>query len=63
LVILAGAMPSAVQAFFYAMQAASALGITLGLGLIVLSLFRREHQTRVDHVDLITIETGQGQQK
>jgi hypothetical protein len=38
LVIFAGAIPLAVQAFFYALQAASALGITLGLGLIVLSL-------------------------
>jgi hypothetical protein len=46
LVILAGAIPSALQAFFYALQAASALGITLGLGLIVLSLFRLEQQTR-----------------
>jgi hypothetical protein len=47
LAILAGAaIPSAVQAFFYALQAASALGITLGLFLIVLSLFRRDQQTR-----------------
>jgi hypothetical protein len=46
LVILAGAIPSGLQAFFYALQAASALGITLGLGLIVLSLFRLEQQTR-----------------
>jgi hypothetical protein len=45
LVILAGAIPSSVQALFYALQAACALGITLGLGLIVLSLFRREQQT------------------
>jgi len=46
LFILAGAIPSALQASFYALQAASALGITLGLGLIVLSLFRLEQQTR-----------------
>jgi hypothetical protein len=42
LVTLAGAIPSMVQAFFYTLQAASALGITLGLGLIVLSLLRRK---------------------
>jgi len=46
LVILAGTMPSAVQPFFYALQAASALGITVGLGLIVVSLYQREHQSR-----------------
>jgi hypothetical protein len=46
LVVLAGAIPSAVQALFFALQAASALGITLGLGLIVLSLFRHQEQTR-----------------
>jgi hypothetical protein len=46
LVILAGRIPSSLQAFFYALQAASALGITLGLGLIVLSLFRREPRIR-----------------
>jgi hypothetical protein len=46
LVILGGAMPSAVQAFFYALQAASALGLTLGVGLMVLSLVRLEQQTR-----------------
>jgi hypothetical protein len=46
LIILAGALPSAVQAFFYALQAAFALGITLGRGLIVLSLFRLGQQTR-----------------
>jgi hypothetical protein len=40
LVVLIGSMPFAVQAFFYALQAASALGITLGLGLTVLSLFQ-----------------------
>jgi hypothetical protein len=45
LVILAGEIPSAIQAFFYTLQAASALGITGGLGLIVISLFRRERQT------------------
>jgi hypothetical protein len=42
IVVFSGAIPFAVQAFFYALQAASALGITLGLGLIVLSLFRLE---------------------
>jgi hypothetical protein len=41
LVILAGSIPTPLQGFFYALQAASALGITLGLGLMVLSLFRR----------------------
>jgi hypothetical protein len=41
LVILAGSIPTALQGFLYALQAASALGITLGLGLMVLSLFRR----------------------
>jgi hypothetical protein len=46
LVILAGAIPSAAQEFFYALQAASALGITLGIGLIVVSVFRGEFQTR-----------------
>jgi hypothetical protein len=44
LVVLTGSIPSAVQAFFYALQAASALGITLGLGLIVLSVFRLEQK-------------------
>ena len=44
LVVLTGSIPSAVQAIFYALQAASALGITLGLGLIVLSLFGREQK-------------------
>jgi hypothetical protein len=42
LVVLAGSIPPAVQALFYASQAASALGITLGLGLIVLAVFRLE---------------------
>ena len=46
LVILAGGIPAGAQAFFYALQAASALGITLGLGLIVLSLFKIEEHTR-----------------
>jgi hypothetical protein len=45
LIILAGAIPSALRVLFYALQAASALGITLGLGLIVLSLFRHQRQT------------------
>ena len=45
LVILAGSVPSALQVVFYVLQAVSALGITLGLGLIVLSLFRRERKT------------------
>lgn len=40
--ILLGPIPAAVQALFYALQTASASGITLGLGLIVLWLFRRE---------------------
>ena len=46
LVLLAGSIPSALQGFFYALQATSALGITLGLGLMVLSLFRREQPRR-----------------
>jgi hypothetical protein len=46
LVILAGSVPAALQGFFYALQAASALGITLGLGLMVLSLFRCEQPRR-----------------
>jgi hypothetical protein len=45
LIILAGAIPSPLQMFFYALQAASALGITLGLGLIVLSLFGHDRHT------------------
>jgi hypothetical protein len=40
LVIFARSIPTALQGFFYALQAASALGITLGLALMVLSLFR-----------------------
>ena len=46
LVILAGSIPAALQGFFYTLQAASALGITLGLGLMVLSLFQREQPRR-----------------
>jgi hypothetical protein len=46
LVILAGSIPAALQGFFYALQAASALGITLGLGLMVISLFRRDQPRR-----------------
>ena len=42
LVILLGSVPSALQVVFYILQGASALGITLGLGLIVQYLFRRE---------------------
>jgi hypothetical protein len=44
LVVLAGAIPTALQVFFYALQTASALGITWGLGLIILFLFQREER-------------------
>jgi hypothetical protein len=46
LVILAGSIPASLQGFFYALQAASALGITWGLVLMVLSMFRREQPSR-----------------
>jgi len=40
LVILTGPIPSGLQAVFYALQAVSALGITVSLALIVVQLFR-----------------------
>jgi hypothetical protein len=40
LVILLGAVPVAVQAVFFALQAVSALGITVSLALVVLWLVR-----------------------
>lgn len=42
LIVFAGPISFPIQGCFYALQAASALGITLGLGLMVLSLIRRE---------------------
>ena len=42
LAIFLGSMPSTIQTMAYALQAVSALGITVALGLIVLRLFRPE---------------------
>ena len=46
LAVCTGSIPSGVQGLFYALQAASALGISLGLGRIVFSLFRLEQVAR-----------------
>jgi hypothetical protein len=46
LVILVGTIPFGLQAFFYGLQAVSALGITVSLALIVLWLVRDGKQTR-----------------
>src|SRR5262249_37592271 len=46
-VAFVGVIHSALAGFFYALQAASASGITLGRGLMVLSLFRRDQHTAV----------------
>jgi hypothetical protein len=40
--MVVGSIPSPLQAAFYVLQAASASGITLGLGILVLSLLRLE---------------------
>jgi hypothetical protein len=45
LVMVVGSMPLALQAAFYVLQVASASGITLGLAIIVLAIFRIERQT------------------
>src|SRR5438067_13809580 len=44
-IILAGSIPSGLQAFFFGLQAISALGITVGLALMVVALFRHESRT------------------
>jgi hypothetical protein len=46
-VAVVGAIPAALAGVFYVLQAASALGITLRLGLMVFSLVRRDQQTAV----------------
>lgn len=43
-IILMGEIPAALQAFFFALQAASALGITVSLALIVIFLYQDRKQ-------------------
>ena len=40
-IILGGSIPSGLQAFFFGLQAISALGITVGLALMVVALLRQ----------------------
>ncbi|MCI0680487.1 MAG: hypothetical protein L0Y71_00160 [Gemmataceae bacterium] len=42
LIVVAGPIPLALQVFFYGLQAASALGITAALALLVVWLFQNE---------------------
>jgi hypothetical protein len=44
--ILGGTLSAVLQAFFYGMQAVSAIGITVSLALIVFSLFQAKKLTR-----------------
>jgi len=44
-ILLVGSIPSGLQAFFFGLQAISALGITVGLVLMVVAVLRQESQT------------------